>query len=416
MGLMKHILLLLVFSAGLFTGVAAQENQQGAQTRHRFAEMYVGADMRFFPGAGTQSKIISEDGSLKNRELDDYAGNRILIGATHFWGHADFFVAIPVARFKEAALSTGVETGGRYFPWKIEKGKLRPWLGISLAATSYKQGEGTKQTRFTAPLSSGASFRTRNHLIEFSAAMDFGKAQRYYFSREIATTVSLHKMSVGLSYKYLFDVTLSAEKDWQSGRTQRITDTLAARNKLNGFTLAAGPSSAFYLKTSDHNTSSHPWLGQHKSAKVFPDLAIGYYWHKPDLQLSLAYRPVKSELKAYGYEQKLHRKSITLEAYKFIGDYHGFVPFVGPSVSYEHLSLHEKEAQATAYKKEKEYIRPGITFGWDIRPNRIQSMLLRTNLRWIPNLNLSMKEGKKISFDQLEFNFIQLVIFPGRMF
>ncbi len=413
---MKHITLLIALSTGMFTGVAAQENQQGAQTRHRFAEMYLGADLRFFPGAGTHTKIISAEGALKNRELDDFAGNRLLIGATHFWGHADFFVAIPVTRFKEAALSTGVETGGRYFPWKIEKGKLRPWLGISLASVSYHQGEGTKQTRFTAPLSSGASYRTRNHLIEFSATMDFGKAQRYYISRDVATTVSLHKMSVGLSYKYLFDVTLSAEKDWQSGRTQRITDTLAALNRLNGFTIAAGPSSAFYLKKSDHNTSSHPWLGQHKSAKVFPDLAIGYYWHKPDLQLSLAYRPVKSELKAYGYEQKLHRKSITLEAYKFIGDYHGFVPFIGPSVSYEHLSPHEKEAQATPNKKEKEYIRPGITFGWDIRPNRIQSMLLRTNLRWIPDLNISMKDGKKISFEQLEFNFIQLVVFPGRMF
>jgi len=413
---MKHCLLSLVFSIGLFVHGYGQDTIQIFRTRHRFAEMYVGTDFRFFPGAGTQSKSISADGSLKNMEMDNHAENRLLIGATHFWGHADFFLAIPVTRFNKTSFSTGVETGGRYFPWKIERGKLRPWLGISLAATAYRQGEGTKQTRFTVPLSSGASYRTRNHLIEFSAAMDFGKAQRYYISREVATTVSLHNLSVGLSYKYVFDVTLSAEKDWQSGRTQRITDTLAALNRLNGFTLAAGPSSAFYLKTSDHNASEHPWLGQHKSAKVFPEFGIGYYWHKPDLQLNMAYRSVKSELKAYGYKQKLQRKSLTLEAYKFIGDYHGFVPFIGPSLSYELLSLTEGEAHTTPNKKEKEYIRPGITFGWDIRPNRIQSMLLRTNLRWIPNLNVSMKEGKKISFDQLEFNFIQLVVFPGRMF
>ena len=57
----------------------------------------------------------------------------------------------------------------------------------------------------------------------------------------------------------------------------------------------------------------------------------------------------------------------------------------------------------------------GLTFGWDIRPNRIQSWILRTNLRWYPNLFLEVESNSKVSFDNLEFNFIQLIIYPNRM-
>ncbi len=418
MGILKTVLLVpvLLIQTALPAIGQVQDDFSGKRTRHRFAEMYAGTDFRFYPGQHTSSKKILPDGSLQKFTLDDYAESRLLIGATHFWGQADFFLAVPVARFQESSFGNGVETGARWFPWKIKSNALRPWLGLSLASRTYKQGGGSRQVHFQTPLSAGLSYRKRNHLIEFSGTMDFGKARRYYISRDVETDVSLHTMSVGISYKYLFDVTLSAEKDWQSGRTQRITDTLAALNKLNGFTIAAGPSSAFYLKESSHNDASLPFLGQHKNAKVFPELALGYYWHKPDLQVNLAYRPVKSELKAYDYTQSIWRKSFTLEAYKFIGDYHGFVPFIGPAISYERLSIREGEENYRNDEKKKERIRPGIVFGWDIRPNRIQSIILRTNLRWVPDLNIAMQDNKTVSFDQLEFNFIQLVVFPGRMF
>ncbi len=413
---MKHCLLSLVFSIGLFANGYGQEPVQTFRTRHRFAEMYAGADVGFYPGQHTGSKKIMPDGSLQEFVLDDYAGSRLLIGATHFWGHADFFLAIPVARFKEASFVSGVETGARWFPWKIKRQALRPWLGVSLASRSYKQGEGVRQDFFQTPVSAGMSFRKRNHLIEFSGGMDFGKARRYYISREVSTKISMHSLHVTLSWKYLFDITLSAEKDWQSGQTQRLTDALAARGKLNGWTVSAGPSSSFYLKTSTHNSKSHPYLGQHKIARLFPEAGIGYYFHRPDLQINLSYRQIKSELSAYGFHQKLRRTALTLESYRFMGDYHGFAPFIGPALSYEFLKVSEGAAGDTETKSARELIRPGITFGWDIRPNRIQTFYLRTNLRWFPALSMKSADAKKISFDQLEFNFIQLVIFPGRMF
>ena len=46
---------------------------------------------------------------------------------------------------------------------------------------------------------------------------------------------------------------------------------------------------------------------------------------------------------------------------------------------------------------------------WDIRPNNDQFVILRTNLRYVPALNLKVAAGKTVSFEQLEFNFIQAV-------
>jgi hypothetical protein len=91
------------------------------------------------------------------------------------------------------------------------------------------------------------------------------------------------------------------------------------------------------------------------------------------------------------------------------------VPFVGPSVSYEWLFA-EQNNGSNKYQGQFDGVKPGLTFGWDIRPNRIQTWYLRTNLRWTPNLNVVMDNGGTMRLSQLEFNFIQLVIFPERMF
>jgi hypothetical protein len=104
-----------------------------------------------------------------------------------------------------------------------------------------------------------------------------------------------------------------------------------------------------------------------------------------------------------------------LEATKFLFDYHGFVPFVGPAISYEKLSFIEDFEGNRTQDKQIEKFGYGLTFGWDIRPNRIQTWILRTNLRWFPNLSLEVEPGSNISFDNLEFNFIQLIIYPSRM-
>lgn len=51
-----------------------------------------------------------------------------------------------------------------------------------------------------------------------------------------------------------------------------------------------------------------------------------------------------------------------------------------------------------------------------LNSDRIQSVILPTNLRWTPNLDVTMSNGRKNPFDQLEFNFIQAVVYPLRLF
>jgi hypothetical protein len=53
--------------------------------------------------------------------------------------------------------------------------------------------------------------------------------------------------------------------------------------------------------------------------------------------------------------------------------------------------------------------------GWDIRPVRTEWWLLRTKLRYSPKLELEVTPGQSVAFDHLEFNFIQFVMYPGRL-
>lgn len=195
-----------------------------------------------------------------------------------------------------------------------------------------------------------------------------------------------------------------------------MADSLSREGKLNGLTLAIGPSASMFLKTSDHNAAVAPYLGNHQLANVFADLGLGYYFYRPDVQVNLAYRRIRSSISAYDYTQEAERKTLALEAYVFFTDYHGFVPFVGPLIGQEWLKVSEVNPAGVHETEKWAGLKPGITFGWDIRPNRLQAWYLRTNLRWVPNLNVKMSTNKTVTFDQLEFNFIQLVVFPNRLF
>lgn len=109
------------------------------------------------------------------------------------------------------------------------------------------------------------------------------------------------------------------------------------------------------------------------------------------------------------------RQSLMLEAYKFLFDYHGFLPFAGVTLSNENLGFStidvKKDKEWTNYSQTKKAL--GLIFGWDIRPTRADSWLLRTNLRYAP-VKMDV-EDKKVAMDYLEFNFIQFVAFPERM-
>ncbi len=97
-------------------------------------------------------------------------------------------------------------------------------------------------------------------------------------------------------------------------------------------------------------------------------------------------------------------------------DYHGFVPFIGPVFSYEQLGVSETHEEIPVFDITTNKATIGLLFGWDIKLTHMEWWHLRTNLRYFPFLNVEVDDGKKLSLNNLEFNFIQAIIYPNRIF
>ena len=107
--------------------------------------------------------------------------------------------------------------------------------------------------------------------------------------------------------------------------------------------------------------------------------------------------------------------SINLETYKFFGDYHGFVPYLGFGLSHENIKISESDNGTNTPNSTHNTFSPNIVFGWDIRPSvKGDWWILRTNLRYFPFLDFD-RHGKKLSLQHLEFNFIQFIFYPQRL-
>lgn len=412
-------LIILIFNQTTYSQVYTKK-----QTRHRFAQLSLGVDIQSSIGGNT--KYISAQ-SIQSLDLDQNISPRFLIGGTHFWGHADFYIAIPVyssslkKENQEITAIRGVETVFKYYPSRIEHNKLRPYVGTSLAPFYFEQKNnnftypsGSELNHTSFPLLGGITYNSHNHLVEFGLAWNYSNQQNYYISRDQVEIINTAPFYATLAYKYMLDTTISAEADWESGRTEEVTKILDDRGRLNGFYLGVGISTAFWLNRSTYNTQIRPYIEKFNTS-LMPDFTFGYYLHTSDINIATGFRAYGTSTNSYGAIQQLNRKSVVIEATKYLFDYHGFVPFIGPALSYENLSFAESFEGTTTLDLNENKLGYGLTFGWDIRPNRIQSWILRTNLRWFPNLSLAATPNSIISFDNIEFNFIQLVIYPNRM-
>jgi hypothetical protein len=416
--------LLLIFSL-FWPMIANAQVFTEQQTRHRFAQLTLGLDYQTnLPG---ETSYLNSEGALRGLSLNSLHRPRFIIGGTHFWGHADFLIAIPLtnptvnADQQTIRYESGVETVFKYYPWKIRHHKIRPYLGMALASMNYEQsngllefGDGPELNHTSVPVVGGLTYNTGSHLIEVGGLWNYANSQDYWISRDREVTIETSPLYLHLTYKFMLETTLSAEQGWESGQTEGVTTRLAEQKRLNGFHFGLGLSSAFWIGQSSYNENARPYIGQYLNS-VMPDFTLGYYLHQPDLGFALAYRGYSANTEAYGVEQRAQRRSLVLEATKFLFDYHGFVPFAGPALSYEQLGFQEWFEGEQVQDVSDRRLAYGLTFGWDIRPNRIQTWLLRTNLRWFPNLNLEIEEGRSVGFDAIEFNFIQLIIYPNRM-
>jgi outer membrane protein W len=396
--------------------------------RTDFAKMYVGIDGYQTTGGTTHYRTAS---GLQPASLAGTVSPRIVWGATHFWGHADFYIAIPVLNkqlsqtlpggLRGTSFVEGAETGIRVFPWAIEAGKLRPFVGASFKGMSYAQVDQTIDRAYTSvpsvskiifPLQAGLWYARKHSLFQLGVNYRSLKELRYPVARTEMATVSLSPWSFNLGISYWLNTNSGMATPNGVRWVKQGPKLLAARNLLNCWYVGIGPSASFEISKSEYVKDKQPYLAQDSPGSFIADITAGRYFHKPDINVGVSVRRLNSSSSGYGTNLSYKRRSYMLEAYKFLGDYHGFVPYIGPTLAYENLTFTDTDGNLTQ-QFQAQKLAIGIIFGWDIRLTRSEYWLLRTNLRYTPDLHLKAN-GKKVMFDQMEFNFIQFVWFVGR--
>src|SRR5690606_34443390 len=155
-------------------------------------------------------------------------------------------------------------TGAKVFPWAIKKNKFRPYAGFAWIPTSYLQAKGATIITNNWLISAGFVFQHQNKLLELGLGRLLINSTHYFISPTNSIVVKTPKTYFNFSLKFSIETTLNAENDWQSGKTKQVTETLAKAKKLNGFTIAVGPSSSIFLKESNFNSTYFNYQGQHK--------------------------------------------------------------------------------------------------------------------------------------------------------
>lgn len=410
--------LTLVFAPFVLLSAHAQETDW--PHRHAFAKSYYGLGWSAVP-AMADGVLTSPTGTI-GFGRSGFFSPAVNIGATHFWGHADFYVSIHTVPLKweddavTNRISMGTFTGLRAYPWAVGEGEgIRPFVGYKFSPWRYRQGDVPEQqvkvTRIKGMVDAGLGWETRHGYFTLEACKVLRPEFTLHTSRTsgpIADRWPGWFVQMGLNFSIETTATASTPVNLH------LNETLPNSNR-DGFFLAAGPSSAFPVVSSPGVTEVHPFLDDLSFPTIFPDVALGWHFTKTDAVVAVSRRSMTQRRAAYGIEQTITRTSHILEAYKFLGDYHGFAPYLGLGVSTEDIAISESDQGIQTGVSSASPHPVSIVFGWDIRPSEKGDWwVLRTNLRIPPSLTVD-HEGKTLSLQHLEFNFIQLVVYPQRL-
>ncbi len=384
-----------------------------------FAQLTFGGDLLGIAGGTVM---------YQNQKLDFGATYqpRLTFGGLHFWGHADFFVTFPIGlrlnntpdfadKFKNVE---GLETGFKIYPFALKPGKLRPYVGMSFQSREFsyenKGGEfkngAPKFHSYISPIQLGLTYCTSKFLFSCGMRYNWKNQFDYYYAEGSTARIRQNPVNFSISILRYFDSDIGMATPKQVDQENIKLHLLKKYNRLSSWYLGIGPSAALQMSKSAYIQEKYPFLNnQQLNSTLIPDLTFGYYFSKLDANVGASSRIMFFKAKAFDTDLRILRGSISIEAYKFLFDYHGFVPYVGPMLSYESLILRENGKMISQQNKPA----LGIVFGWDIRVTQTGTSLLRTNLRYTPNLSMTV-DNKKLMFDHLEFNFIQWVHFFGR--
>ena len=390
------------------------------KTRHRFAQTHVGVNLLHIPSDG---RMVWEGGQIA---FPSMAILRLSMGGLHFWGHWDFLSNFTLAPFEQQLdadhqfrFNPSGDLIVRYYPWAVKHQAFRPFVGISgnIALLSLESDQrGTRTDGFLyLNWRGGLSYAFSNWRMNLELASPFQLNPDFYINQVEAASLQLPRFYLSLGLVRHLDVTLSHEPAFQSGTIHALEKRMAKAGALNSISLGIAPSTAFFIQSPTYNTLKRRHVAKQK-VKFNWDLSLGFLLHQKRLHLGVSYRDYTAGSESYGLDHLIRRTSLAVEGYKFIWNYNGFVPFIGPSISLERWGVAEFEQDAqTIPTRWTRRVSPGIIFGWDIVPSPLDTWALRTNLRYYPFLRITDLEGKKSRVDQLEFNFIQFVLYPSRL-
>ena len=387
---------------------------QDWEKRHQFAKSYFGVS-NYIINSLSNGNYLTSSNQIATFEKSGFISPAVNIGATHFWGHADFYVSINTTdiKFQEDSLDNsyrlGTFTGLRIYPLASKSNNIRPYLGYKFSPFRYRQnnldGATFKHTSVKSVLDVGLGIQLPNFYFTLEYGRVLNPEFETYLSRDVQSADLFPKNLFQVGLNYMIETTKSASTEIN----RNLNKEFSASNQ-HGLFFAAGPSSSFPIGTSSYVQDLYPFLDDKSFPIIFPDIALGYHFTKPDIITAFSMRPINQKRSAYDYEHQLSRQSIILETYKFLADYHGFVPYVGLGMGYEKLEFTETNSDPV----KKNQLSPAVVFGWDIRPSvKGDWWILRTNLRYYPFLKLHV-ENKSLSLQHMEFNFIQFVMYPQR--
>ena len=387
--------------------------------RHQFAKSYFGVSQYIVNNLST-GNYINENGEIQTFDKNGFITPSINIGATHFWGHADFYVSISTTDIKfgndvlENSHRLGTFTGLRIYPSASKINTIRPYFGYKFSPFRYKQKNILNQESKLTQVKSVVDFGLGIQLTNFYFTLEYGRvinpSFETYLSRSVKQRDNFPENIFQIGLNYSIETTQPASRE-----ENKLANNLFSKTNDSGLFFALGPSSAFPQLSSEYVTELYPFLDDKSFPTIFPDFSVGYHFTKADVITALSFRPMRQKRAAFGFVQEIERKSFNLETYKFLFDYHGFVPYVGIGLGFENISVTESDRGTTLPTSTYNKLSPNITFGWDIRPSvKGDWWILRTNLRYFPFLSIE-RQSKKLSLQHLEFNFIQFVFYPQRL-
>lgn len=411
--------LAFVLFLGLVANIGLSQDIDNELTRYKFAKTYYGVDFNFTPSF-SDGLALDESGALTNFQRNAFLTPALNLGATHFWGHTDFYISINTANLKfqedeyKNRASYRVFTGLRVYPFKTKINTLRPYVGYKFSALTYTQenleGQSASTSKTRSTLDVGLTYQTKKFYTYLGYNFIPRNELDFYVSQSEKVSTQMPSQFLTLGINYIFDTTLGN----QNCRECKHFNEVFGASNADGWYFAIGPSSAFPIQSSSYISTYAPFLNQFVMPRLFPEISLGYHFTKLDFLLNASYRSITQTREAYNYIQKFSRRSLVLEGAKILGDYHGFVPYLGVGASLESLALNEENNGETISDVSKMQITPSFIFGWDIRPSRKgDSWVLRTNVRYAPWLRLQHRD-QFISAQQIEFNFIQFVYYPQR--